>query len=152
MPHTVEIDRLQTKFQCCGLDSYQDWKSTDAASLQAISKYEQLISRAQLAFDVPDTCCRVRSDGCGKNFRARATINVRGCSRPFLTFLSARVFFVACLVLGIAGIDILAVVYMIAICVILRGDYNAPIFLAEVNSESEEIDENESLQVKELDW
>lgn len=152
MVQTIEINLLQSKFKCCGLESYKDWQNTDEESLLAISKYEQLISPEQIPFDLPDTCCKNISEGCGKNFRFKSTIHGHGCNRPFLEYLSARVFFIACLALGIASINILAVVYLITVCVILKGDYNAPIFLADANAEDEWSDENVSLQVKELDW
>lgn len=121
---TIEINLLQTRFKCCGLRSYTDYKLTDPVSLAAISKYELIISGDQISYDLPDTCCVKIAHNCGKDFRAKSSINVNGCYEPFINFLSRRILIISSISTGIACLNILSFLYLLLVCAILKGDYD----------------------------
>ena len=61
--YTVSWDLLQRKFECCGIDSYRDWK--DVFQNSAI---------------VPDSCCVGRQEeDCGRNFFRNTGVYQDGC-------------------------------------------------------------------------
>lgn len=124
MLETKEIDLLQTRFKCCGLNSYIDWKKfSDFDSKEAISKHKLLISKEQIPFDLPDTCCTKIGENCGKNYRFLSEINLDGCSSPFTSFLNNRIIIICCLMIGISVINALSILCLIYASVSLKADY-----------------------------
>ncbi|XP_026171876.1 CD63 antigen-like [Mastacembelus armatus] len=57
------IKRIQEKFSCCGADNYTDWSRSVGWVTQGA---------------VPDSCCLVKSVGCGKDM---TKIHTKGCIR-----------------------------------------------------------------------
>ncbi len=123
---TKEINLLQKKFKCCGLDSYTDWKkkNNDPDFHSAILKYKLLITADQIAFDLPDTCCKNYTENCGKDFRHRDTINLDGCYEPFLEYLDFRILIVCNLSIGVTVIHLLSLIFWFVVSVMLKGDYS----------------------------
>lgn len=71
---------IQNDLQCCGVQSYIDWRSDTFLT----------------AGDVPDSCCKVFQDGCGKGKGAmdEATasqfINTKGCLTTFEDYITTN--------------------------------------------------------------
>ena len=81
---TKKINWIQRKFNCCGIDSYQDWKSlivfrNPNIPIQFYEK-QQFENRYPYIDDVPDTCCVTPRLNCGKN------VNVFGRDRNLIMF------------------------------------------------------------------
>lgn len=82
---TLKFNWLQTKFNCCGVNSYENWKSRLSPDHLI---YKKLLNNSLLYLDdVPDTCCKtIITKNCGKLYsdEKENTININGCLRPFL--------------------------------------------------------------------
>lgn len=64
---------MQTDFKCCGVDNYTDWKGTP--------KFLD-------SGDVPDSCCKVATEGCGKGASASPNkIHTTGCFVMFEDYI-----------------------------------------------------------------
>jgi glucan phosphoethanolaminetransferase (alkaline phosphatase superfamily) len=66
-------DNLQESYQCCGIESYTDWKNA--------TEFSQ-------GRDVPDSCCQTELQNCGKNKLIDGqteTIYTTGCVSKFYT-------------------------------------------------------------------
>ena len=92
---TITWDAMQETYECCGIVNAQDWKERFSAS-------------------VPDSCCKIRVEGCGKNAlneRDNTNIYGTGCFTKFSNRLETN--------LGITGAvgGILGGVQLIAILV-----------------------------------
>ncbi|XP_059180027.1 CD63 antigen-like [Centropristis striata] len=101
-----DIDKLQEKFRCCGADGPEDWaSSTGWGNPDA----------------VPDSCCVVKSQGCGQEKdKARS----KGCLRAIKLFLLKNLMWVGalCIVLGLA--EVMGVIIGVCFCLnIKRKNY-----------------------------
>ena len=70
---TMKIDWVQTKFNCCGVDSYADWRAffLYGGQYKPINYVDQWSVNNNLPYvdNVPDSCCSVPSPNCGKYHR-----------------------------------------------------------------------------------
>ena len=124
MLETKEFDLLQSRFKCCGINSYMDWKKmTDPELKAAISKHELLISKKQIPFDLPDTCCIKIGKNCGKNYRFLSEINLDGCTLPFKNYLNKRISIVCCIMIGFSVMNLLTILYLLYVSIALKADY-----------------------------
>ncbi len=94
---TKKINYIQQRFNCCGVDSFDSWKSLHShrnpnMPIRFIDKQN---SENNFAYrdDVPDSCCIQQTPGCGKQTytwgRDRSTVvNVRGCLSIYLRYFS----------------------------------------------------------------
>lgn len=102
---TETWDIIQADFKCCGVQTFKDWIATPYGSGQ----------------DVPDTCCRLISDGCGKGQGAKSeaeatvTIYTKGCFAAFEDEINGNVAAAAGVGVGVAVLLFLGV--LIACCV-----------------------------------
>jgi len=124
---TKEINLLQTRFECCGLESYQDWKTknNDPNFHSAVSKYKLLISSDQIEFDVPDSCCKNFTENCGRDFRHQDTINLNGCYEPFVKYLELRILIICNISIGVTVVHLMSFVFWLIVSLVLKGDYSA---------------------------
>ncbi len=62
---TETWNAVQHDFKCCGVDSFSDWKNTTFSGKK----------------DLPDSCCKVESEGCGKDYFTEGTEQIykEGC-------------------------------------------------------------------------
>ena len=87
-PHIAERwNQLQVGYECCGAYNYSDW-------YRAISPN-----------NVPDSCCKQVTNGCGRNISNPENIYQMGCLRSFVIHIRAEIGQVECL--AIAGVFIL---------------------------------------------
>jgi CD63 antigen len=66
-------DIMQSDFQCCGVSNSTDWTGRGSLSTR----------------DVPDSCCKTATDGCGKGAMTDSTkIYTTGCFSGFETYIA----------------------------------------------------------------
>ncbi|CAF0994961.1 unnamed protein product [Brachionus calyciflorus] len=107
--NTKKINWLQKKFQCCGLDSYSDWKSI--VTFQGVNGPVKFFGKYDNKYpyidDVPDSCCINPNLNCGKNIhvfgRDRSQIlNTKGCFQMYNLQFSKDVVFLSSLAVAIS--------------------------------------------------
>ncbi|XP_040885097.1 CD63 antigen-like isoform X1 [Toxotes jaculatrix] len=100
------INRIQEKFSCCGADSYIDWsRSVGWENHDA----------------VPDSCCVVKSEGCGQD---KTKVHTKGCIWAIKLFLLKNLVWVGavCIALGIT--EVFGVLVGVCLCLdIKRKNY-----------------------------
>ena len=87
---------IQDDFECCGIDSYQDWEST---------KYGKAIN------GVPDSCCKNHSSDCGTEVfskKGAGGINKRGCSKLLEEFIERQMTIIEGMGLSIAVLCVIS--------------------------------------------
>jgi len=92
---TLAWDGMQESYYCCGVNDYSDWRNADIG---------------KLTNSVPDSCCEVKTEGCGKNqLNLNTRIYTQGCFVKFGADVQNN--------LGIAGAvgGVLGAVQLIAI-------------------------------------
>ncbi len=146
LEETIEMDLLQTKFKCCGLNSYKDWQPKYQKNSLAFNKNEMLLYAEQIPFDLPDSCCINYTINCGKDFRFLDTINKSGCFEPFFKHISNYILFMCSIANGLAIINILTISFLIFVCLTLKGDYS----LINSYDNSEIINEKEQESIDQL--
>jgi len=110
---TFAVNKVQTKFGCCGLNNLTDWTKNRVYACS---------SGLREACHVPDSCCKTQFEGCGLRVVTTATstqleqrdIYTRGCRWQFLAWLENNLDVVGATALGFAILHILGifVVYM----------------------------------------
>ncbi|XP_053564066.1 CD63 antigen, partial [Bombina bombina] len=96
------IDTLQRDFKCCGANSSTDWKS---------------YSIFNGTTNVPDSCCKNITLGCGKNPKD-ADIYTKGCVEGVQAWIKNNVAIVAGVALGIAFFELLGIIFS---CCLMKG-------------------------------
>ena len=124
LQQTQEINLLQTRFKCCGLNSYEDWKKTSNDPFVFQNKNKLLLHEEQISFDLPDTCCMNITLNCGKDFRFVSTIHTNGCYTPFFKYLTERILTIGCVSVGMAFVNFLTILFLVFVCSTLKGDYS----------------------------
>jgi hypothetical protein len=110
---TFAVNKVQSKFGCCGLNNLTDWTRNPVYSCS--SRYPQ-------ACHVPDSCCKNPFEGCGLRVLSNSPllqlqsrdVYVTGCRWQFLAWLERNLDVVGATALGFAILHILGifVVYM----------------------------------------
>jgi hypothetical protein len=104
---TKKFNWVQMRFNCCGIDSYNDWRSVipyrGAQNLPVnyVNNYN-FDSRYPYMDNVPDSCCINPSYNCGKQLNVfgkdrNMFINTRGCLPIYNEFFSRDVIFTSAL-------------------------------------------------------
>ncbi|XP_044034498.1 CD63 antigen-like [Siniperca chuatsi] len=96
------INRIQEKFGCCGADSHTDWsRSVGWENHNA----------------VPDSCCVVKSEGCGQE---KAKLHTKGCIWAIKLFLLKNLVWVGavCIALGIT--EVFGVLVGVCLCLDMK--------------------------------
>ena len=65
---TVTWDNVQRGFDCCGVNSWEEWKNVTTTGLPS--------------GQVPESCCKVEEKGCGENPTAESFYG-KGCFDTF---------------------------------------------------------------------
>lgn len=103
---TKKINYIQMRFNCCGVNSFNDWKSllNYRNPNQPIRYIDKVNYENSYAYrdDVPDSCCINMSPSCGKQTyvfnRDRASvINTRGCLGIYLSYFTNDLTFLCAL-------------------------------------------------------
>lgn len=123
MNYTVQVDLLQTKFKCCGLNSYKEWKSNLALNKNSVLKNEYLLNPDQIPFDLPDSCCVKPTIKCGKGYVSIKTVNRDGCYFIFRDYLIARIRLISIVSNGFAILIIPTIIYLMYSGFTTSGNY-----------------------------
>ena len=128
LSHTISLNRIQFNFKCCGLNSFQDWNSSQTLNGQLYRENflnnEFLLTKDQIWFNVPDSCCANYQPNCGKDFSFYHTLHTSGCFEVLKLFMHnfALTTFVVCL--GVIFIILLCIVYFLYVGFCFKGDYS----------------------------
>ena len=119
-----KINWLQTKFQCCGINSHDDWKS-HLSSLHLI--FKQISGNlSEYIDDVPDSCCKRQTKNCGKIYSEKKdeTIYLNGCLQPFLQHSIRNLNILCTFGMAIGLIDLISIgVLAVAIFRLMVSNY-----------------------------
>ena len=122
-----EIDWLQTRFQCCGLNSSEDWANRNFTENVAIELNDKtrsdFINRNQSLYDVPDSCCLNATKGCGLQFPMIEQINQNGCFEPFFRFLSNDMKIICGIACALSSLSLISIAFLIYVCFALDANY-----------------------------
>ena len=121
------IDDIQSRFKCCGRDSYHDWQ--ESASVNPSKKFlflnnEFLLQRGQIGFNLPDSCCVLVRDSCGKEMPLESEIATRGCLEPLHRFLKLLLAYVYGSYLATFLVILLSIFYFLFVTLAVKSDYN----------------------------
>ncbi|XP_049419119.1 CD63 antigen-like isoform X2 [Epinephelus fuscoguttatus] len=100
------IDKIQEKFKCCGADGPDDWSNSVG--------WENHDA-------VPDSCCVLKSPGCGQD---KDKVRTKGCIRAIKLFLLKNLLWVGavCITLGVG--EVFGVIVGVCLCLnIKRKNY-----------------------------
>ncbi|XP_071317911.1 CD63 antigen-like [Trachinotus anak] len=96
------IDRLQEKFSCCGADAHTDWStSVGWENHQA----------------VPDSCCVVKSEGCGQD---KDQVHKKGCIWAIKLFLLKNLLWVGAVCIALGVIEFFGVILGVYLCLDIK--------------------------------
>ena len=92
-------DFIQPEFECCGVDTYRDWKDV-----------------ARLSNSVPDTCCKTVSKNCGSGLaildesQVKSKIWTTGCLSKTKDSIESNIAIVGAVAIAIAVVQLIGAV------------------------------------------
>ncbi|XP_041819278.1 CD63 antigen-like [Chelmon rostratus] len=96
------INRIQEKFRCCGADGSADWsKSVGWENHNA----------------VPDSCCVVKSEGCGQK---KEEVHTKGCIWAMKHFLLKNLVWVGAVCIALGVTEVLGVLVGVCLCLDIK--------------------------------
>lgn len=109
---TEAVDWFQQKVECCGIQTYEDWKRT--------AWYKNTSIPTKDKRQVPRSCCRTESATCNKNARTSAdfkkNIYERGCVKAGKDFIKSNLFKIGGVTIGIAVVQLLGIIFACCLC------------------------------------
>lgn len=118
---TKQVDWLQQRFNCCGINSYSDWRSfyIYGDKFDTVNFVDTWSVNQNLPYidHVPDSCCIRMSYNCGKQYynnyapnsmNRNMILNLKGCLGSFQQYFTKDIVFLAALTVALSGIAILA--------------------------------------------
>ncbi|XP_041829981.1 CD151 antigen-like [Melanotaenia boesemani] len=100
------VNRIQEKLKCCGADGADDWSHS-----MGWQNYNA----------VPDSCCKVRSEGCGQD---KTKIYKKGCLLAIKLFLLKNFVWVGAVCISLGVTEVFGVVVGLFLCLdIKRKNY-----------------------------
>ncbi|XP_074476190.1 CD63 antigen-like [Sebastes fasciatus] len=96
------IDKIQEKFKCCGADGPEDWSTSVG--------WEEHDA-------VPDSCCMVKMQGCGKE---KDKVRSKGCLQAINLFLMKNLMWIGALCIALGVTEVAGVVVGACLCVNLK--------------------------------
>lgn len=119
---TRKINWLHRKYSCCGINSYNDWKSliTFQGQNGPVKYFNKYDNKYPYIDDVPDSCCINPTKNCGKNInvfgRDRSLIlNTKGCLSLYYSSFSRDVTFLCVLAITISVILLILIIQLFGI-------------------------------------
>jgi len=94
---TYSVDTIQREFDCCGAQSFADWRTSNWSAENPEVK-------------VPDSCCKTESPGCGVRDHP-SNIPYTGCIHRFSDELSDHLLLLGVVSLGLALLQIFGVIF-----------------------------------------
>lgn len=119
---TKKINWVHRKFSCCGVNSYNDWKSlvTFQGVNGPVKFFDKYDNKYPYIDDVPDSCCLNQVKNCGKNInvfgRDRSLIlNTKGCLSLYYNSFSKDVTFLCVLAIIVSTLMIVLIIQLFVI-------------------------------------
>ncbi|RNA23401.1 CD151 antigen-like protein [Brachionus plicatilis] len=115
--YTLKIDWTQQNFNCCGIQSFSDWRSIiimgSSGQFEPVNFVDQWAVNNNLPYmdNVPDSCCITKAFNCGKMFSGNFQSNdrsrvifTRGCLDSYLDKFTTHITFLAGLTVAISAL------------------------------------------------
>ncbi|KAI0223344.1 Tetraspanin [Lamellibrachia satsuma] len=96
---TQAIDNMQTTFQCCGAESFKDWRYRPHTIIMAAHNYS-----------TPDSCCKSVSEGCAIHVHP-SNIYYDGCITKLEHYLKEHLIIIGSVGLGICCLQIFGILF-----------------------------------------
>ncbi|XP_070846048.1 CD63 antigen-like [Chaetodon trifascialis] len=96
------INRIQEKFRCCGADGSSDWSSSVG--------WENHDA-------VPDSCCVVKSEGCGQS---KQGVHTQGCIWAIKRFLLKNLLWVGAVCIALGVTEVFGVLVGVCLCLDIK--------------------------------
>lgn len=122
--NTQRVNLLQSKFKCCGLNNYMEWKTNQKLNKNSILKKDFLLNKDQVPFDLPDSCCIESEINCGKGYVSNRTVFTNGCFSIFQEYLTIRIRVISITAIGFAVVSFVNILYLIYTGITTEGKYN----------------------------
>jgi hypothetical protein len=128
---TKKFNWVQSKFQCCGVDGYADFKSLYVyrGNYMPVRYFDQWQYENKYPYidDVPDSCCVNSNPNCGKQINVfgrdrSSVIHTKGCLSLYYKYFNVDVKFTCVIALIIAGILLFASMLLALAFTLVRKD------------------------------
>ncbi|KAM7381548.1 hypothetical protein PAMA_012407 [Pampus argenteus] len=97
-----DINKIQEKFSCCGADAYTDWsRSVGWENHDA----------------VPDSCCTVKSEGCGQD---KSNLHPKGCIWAIKLFLLKNLVWVGAVCIALGVTEVFGILVGVCLCLKIK--------------------------------
>lgn len=130
---TATLDSIQKYFQCCGAEGPNDWQSSVYNNADRSSLVNIAISKLNVAYKVPESCCvegttveecnAVRSTGIFTSI-AKPAIYTNGCMEKLVNAIKENIKLVYIVGAIVVGVEILALVFAFLLCCAIRRSNN----------------------------
>lgn len=130
---TKKVDWLHQRFNCCGINSYTDWKSyyLYGGQFKPTNYVDQWTINFNLPYmdHVPDSCCVNQAFSCGKLYANNvypsttdrsSVIYVKGCFYNYLNQFSKHIVFLAGLSVAVSSIEFVLWIVLVAVYLVFR--------------------------------
>lgn len=105
---TRAVNHIQRKFKCCGLNGPGNWQKNQFYSCDS--------DDPEKACSVPDSCCKVYTEGCGLGLRNHTTtvkledvVFQKGCTTKFRIWMETHLDIVGATALGLSLLHVLGI-------------------------------------------
>lgn len=130
---TTTLDSIQKFFHCCGAEGPNDWQSSVYNNADRSSIVNIAISKLNVAYKVPETCCveglskeecnSVRKTGFITSI-AKPVIYTDGCMEKLVNEIKKHIKLVYIVGAGVIGVEILALIFALFLCCAIRRNNN----------------------------
>ncbi|XP_055616423.1 tetraspanin-2 [Toxorhynchites rutilus septentrionalis] len=126
---TTALDSIQKYFHCCGAEGPNDWQSSVYNNADRSSFLNIAISKLNIAYKVPKTCCvdKLSAEQCNSARQigiitsiASPVIYTDGCMEKLVDEIKKNIKLVYIFGAGIIGIEILAIIFALFLCCAIR--------------------------------
>ncbi|KAM9336791.1 CD63 antigen-like [Symphorus nematophorus] len=97
------INKIQEKLHCCGADSSTDWSTSVG--------WENHDA-------VPDSCCKVKREGCGQN--KEEELHTKGCTWAIKLFLLKNLLWVGAICIALGITEVFGVLVGVCLCLDIK--------------------------------
>lgn len=126
---TATLDSIQKYFHCCGAEGPNDWQSSVYNNADRSSLVNIAISKLNIAYRVPESCCheKITVEECNtvRNIGiltsvAEPVIYTSGCMEKLVNGIKQNIKLVYITGAGVIGFEIIALVFALMLCCAIR--------------------------------
>lgn len=126
---TTTLDSIQKYFHCCGAEGPNDWQSSVYNNADRSSIVNIAISKLNLGYKVPESCCdeRLSAEDCNKARNKGVITSITstdiyndGCMEKLVNEIKKNTKLIYIIGAGIIGVEIIALIFAIFLCCAIR--------------------------------